>query len=76
VTEASQRSETESILATLHSTRWNRKQAALLLKIDYKTLLYKMKKLGREGIPIALPAGALAAGAGGSCVSSRSTSLR
>ena len=29
-------------------TRWNRKQAAALLKIDYKALLYKMKKLGIE----------------------------
>jgi hypothetical protein len=32
----------------LNSTRWNRKQAATLLKIDYKALLYKMKKLGLE----------------------------
>jgi len=38
--------ETEAILAALQSTRWNRKQAATLLKIDYKALLYRMKKLG------------------------------
>ena len=39
-------SETEAILVALNSSRWNRKQAAALLKIDYKALLYKMKKLG------------------------------
>lgn len=49
VTKAKQQAEIEAILAALHSTRWNRKQAAVLLKIDYKALLYKMKKLGVEG---------------------------
>ncbi len=39
-------SETEAILIALNSSHWNRKQAATLLKIDYKALLYKMKKLG------------------------------
>lgn len=48
VTKAKHRAETEAILAALNSTRWNRKQAAGLLKIDYKALLYKMKKLGLE----------------------------
>jgi two-component system response regulator AtoC len=48
VTRAKRQAETEAILATLNSTRWNRKQAAVLLKIDYKALLYKMKKLGIE----------------------------
>jgi two-component system, NtrC family, response regulator AtoC len=48
VTKAKQQAETEAILAALHSTRWNRKQAAALLKIEYKALLYKMKKLGVE----------------------------
>jgi two-component system response regulator AtoC len=48
VTRAKQQAETEAILAALNSTRWNRKQAAVLLKIDYKALLYKMKKLGIE----------------------------
>jgi two-component system response regulator AtoC len=33
------------ILSALKTTRWNRRQAANLLKIDYKALLYKMKKL-------------------------------
>lgn len=37
--------EAEAILNALHTTRWNRKRAAYLLNIDYKALLYKMKKL-------------------------------
>jgi two-component system, NtrC family, response regulator AtoC len=49
VTKAKQQAEIEAILAALDSTRWNRKQAAALLQIDYKALLYKMKKLGVEG---------------------------
>ena len=40
--------EAEAILKVLQSSRWNRKQAAALLKIEYKTLLYKMKKLSIE----------------------------
>jgi two-component system response regulator AtoC len=48
VIKAKEQAETEAILAALNSTRWNRKQAAALLKIDYKALLYKMKKLGVE----------------------------
>jgi DNA-binding NtrC family response regulator len=51
VSKANQQAEVEAILATLHTTRWNRKQAAVLLKIDYKALLYKMKKLGIDGKP-------------------------
>ena len=51
VTQAKQLAETDAILAALNSTRWNRKQAAALLKIDYKALLYKMKKLGIEDKP-------------------------
>src|SRR5580704_604936 len=45
VTKAKEEAELQAILAALNSTRWNRKQAAALLKIDYKALLYKMKKL-------------------------------
>jgi two-component system response regulator AtoC len=52
VTKAKHMAETEAILAALTSTRWNRKQAAALLKIDYKALLYKMKKLGVEDKPV------------------------
>ncbi len=55
VTKAKQQAETEAILAALNSTRWNRKQAAALLKIDYKALLYKMKKLGVEDKPVPMP---------------------
>ena len=46
VNKAKNEAETTAILAALESTQWNRKQAAVLLKIDYKALLYKMKKLG------------------------------
>lgn len=48
VTRAKQQAESEAILTALDATRWNRKHAARLLKIDYKALLYKMKKLGIE----------------------------
>ena len=48
VTKANQQAEAEAILAALNATRWNRKRAAAALKIDYKALLYKMKKLGLE----------------------------
>jgi two-component system response regulator AtoC len=46
VTRAKMQAETEAILKALNTTRWNRKRAASLLNIDYKALLYKMKKLG------------------------------
>lgn len=58
VTKAKCQAETEAIVAALQSTHWNRKQAAALLKIDYKALLYKMKKLGVEdhaGSPAPVP---------------------
>jgi two-component system response regulator AtoC len=58
VTKAKHQAETEAILATLNSTRWNRKQAAALLQIDYKALLYKMKKLGIEDRPVPFSANA------------------
>jgi len=46
VTKAKQHAEADAILNALNTMRWNRKQAAALLQIDYKALLYKMKKLG------------------------------
>jgi len=61
VTQARKQAETDAILAALNSTRWNRKQAAALLKIDYKALLYKMKKLGVEDRPDLISADAAAA---------------
>lgn len=45
VARTKQEAETAAILEALHSTRWNRKRAAALLKIDYKAFLYKMKTL-------------------------------
>lgn len=41
--------ESGLILRVLDSTRWNRKKAAVLLHMEYKTLLYRMKKLGIDG---------------------------
>lgn len=45
VSLAKQEAEAAAILEALRCSRWNRKQAAALLKVDYKALLYKMKKL-------------------------------
>jgi transcriptional regulator with PAS, ATPase and Fis domain len=45
VTEAKRQAEKSAILAALDSTQWNRKKAAIVLKVDYKALLYKMKTL-------------------------------
>lgn len=46
VLQVKEQAEIKAIIAALNSTHWNRKQAALMLKIDYKALLYKMKRLG------------------------------
>lgn len=46
VDQARKKAEIDAILSALNATLWNRKQAAKLLKVDYKALLYKMKKLG------------------------------
>jgi len=54
VTKAKRQAETDAILAALDSTRWNRKHAAAILKVDYKSLLYKMKKLGIDESPASL----------------------
>ena len=51
VTQATRHAEAEAILNALGATRWNRKEASALLKIDYKALLYKMKKLGIDEKP-------------------------
>jgi two-component system response regulator AtoC len=51
VTKVKRQAESDAILAALDSTRWNRKQAAAILEIDYKSLLYKIKKLGIEDRP-------------------------
>jgi two-component system response regulator AtoC len=44
--EASRIAESQLLLETLESVRWNRRQAALQLNIDYKALLYKLQKHG------------------------------
>lgn len=46
LTEERRNAEAQVIVAALNRSLWNRKQAATLLEVDYKALLYKMKKLG------------------------------
>lgn len=43
--QASQKAERFLILQTLKATRWNRKQAAQLLQISYRALLYKIRDI-------------------------------
>jgi two-component system, NtrC family, response regulator AtoC len=43
---AKDEAEAEAISHALEETNWNRKQAALLLKISYKALLYKIRQYG------------------------------
>ena len=43
--QASQLAERFLILRTLKATRWNRKQAARLLQISYRALLYKIRDI-------------------------------
>ena len=52
VTEARRQAEIDAILTALNRTRWNRKEAATALRVDYKALLYKMKKLGIDRKPV------------------------
>jgi len=44
--EATQALERKIILRTLQETRWNRRQAARMLNISYRALLYKIKAAG------------------------------
>ena len=44
--QAAQVAEQRVIEKVLHRTRWNRKEAAEILQISYKALLYKMKEAG------------------------------
>jgi two-component system response regulator AtoC len=46
---AAQAAEREAILRALERTRWNRVQAARLLGISYRSLLYKIKDAGLGG---------------------------
>jgi transcriptional regulator with PAS, ATPase and Fis domain len=43
---AKDEAEAEAIARALDETNWNRKQAAVLLKISYKALLYKIRQYG------------------------------
>lgn len=43
---ASRQAERELIVRVLSRTRWNRKRAAMELRISYKALLYKLKQFG------------------------------
>ncbi|MBI3404905.1 MAG: sigma-54-dependent Fis family transcriptional regulator [Acidobacteria bacterium] len=45
---ASRQTEREMILRVLNQTRWNRKRAAVELRISYKALLYKLKQIGMD----------------------------
>jgi two-component system response regulator AtoC len=49
VDEARKQAEIDAIMNALHASLWNRKEAAALLNVEYKALLYKMKKLGVGG---------------------------
>jgi DNA-binding NtrC family response regulator len=40
--------ERDAIRRMLHKTHWNRKQAAKLLNVSYKTLLQKIRECGLE----------------------------
>jgi two-component system response regulator AtoC len=44
--EASRMAETELLLDALEASRWNRRQAAASLQIEYKAFLYKLQKYG------------------------------
>lgn len=48
VQETQRDQERKAILAALVATRWNRKQAARMLNLGYKALLYRMRKLQLE----------------------------
>jgi len=45
---AAQEAEREAIEQVLHHTNWNRKQAARLLGVSYKTLLHKIRDCGLQ----------------------------
>ncbi|RMD97455.1 MAG: sigma-54-dependent Fis family transcriptional regulator, partial [Deltaproteobacteria bacterium] len=46
--EAARNAEREVIGQVLQKTRWNRKEAARILQISYKALLYKIRECGLE----------------------------
>jgi len=46
---AKDEAEAQAITRALEQTNWNRKQAAALLQISYKALLYKIRQYGIAG---------------------------
>ena len=53
VRKASMAAEREAIARVLDQTGWNRVRAAKALKISYRALLYKMKRVGLRGVRLA-----------------------
>ena len=49
--QAADGAERELIFRTLQPTRWNRREAAQMLGVSYKALLYKIKRAEPEGAP-------------------------
>lgn len=47
--KAALNAEKKAIESILQQTRWNRSKAAKILKVSYKTLLYKIKESGLDG---------------------------
>jgi DNA-binding NtrC family response regulator len=43
---AKDEAEAQAITQALEQTNWNRKQAAAILQISYKALLYKIRQYG------------------------------
>jgi DNA-binding NtrC family response regulator len=75
VARAKAEGETAAILQVLESTHWNRKRAAQVLNIDYKAMLYKMRKLSigtgpSESRELALHSGKVARAAAAASVES------
>lgn len=48
--KAGEDAEKDLLHATLYGTHWNRKEAAKLLRISYKALLYKIQKYGLDNL--------------------------
>jgi len=48
--EATESAEKELMQKTLNETHWNRKEAARLLQVSYKALLYKIQKYNLDGL--------------------------
>jgi two-component system response regulator AtoC len=60
VERAKREAERSAILGALRSANWNRRRAAAMLRVDYKALLYKMKRLDirkEKPVPTTIQAG-------------------